>query len=164
MQIQTLYRLSGFSALIGGLLDMCAHAIPYTENSAPLEAYYAVTDILLMFGIFGLYLAHAQKTALLGFIGFVITATGIGSIIGPDAIMFDTNFYEVGITAVTIGVLIYSISLFRAKILTPTAIAWLLMAVIGIAGSALGFALSFKIAGILFGLGFVLGGWKMVKT
>lgn len=164
MQTQTLYRLSGISALLGGLVDMGAHAIPHTANSAPLEAYYAAADILLMFGIFGLYLAHAQKTGILGLIGFIIAATGIGSIIGPDAIMFDTNFYEVGISAVTIGLLIYSIVLLRAKILTPSAIAWLLMAVIGIGGSVLGYAISFKIAGLLFGLGFVLGGWKMVKT
>lgn len=80
MSSTTLYRLSGISLLIGGLLAALA-AVPVfftgEDPSSPIAATAAllriIGDVLIVVGLPGVYSRQAQRAGLLGLLGFLFT-------------------------------------------------------------------------------------------
>lgn len=58
-----LIRLAGIAAILGGALRMVSAFIPYVPDSAPLEVFYLVIDLALLFGLIG---GSARVTGRLG--------------------------------------------------------------------------------------------------
>ena len=80
MSSTTLYRLSGISLLIGGLFAALA-VVPVFFTGEDPSSHIAATaallriigDILIVVGLPGMYSRQAQRTGLLGLIGFLFT-------------------------------------------------------------------------------------------
>jgi hypothetical protein len=91
-----LVRLGALAAVVAGALRIASTFIPYEAGSAPLETFYGVIDLGLMFGLMAVYAGNAGRVGAIGFAGFAVALAGIASIVGPDAPAFGVDFYRVG--------------------------------------------------------------------
>ena len=160
---QFLYRLGGGAALIGGLLRVISSFIPYHEEVAWLEGLYSFVDICLLFGLAAIYLKYAERLGGIGVIAFVLSTTGIASIVGPDAIMFGINFYEIGAFTMITGLLFLSIQMLRNRVLLWASSLWILSFVFSVATILFSHSLLFIGAGISFGVAYMLSGIELMK-
>ncbi|MBL4788419.1 MAG: hypothetical protein JKY60_05020 [Kordiimonadaceae bacterium] len=159
-----LLRLSAFLAILGGGARVLFAYIPWGPDSPRLEALYAFEDTAMLFGLMGIYLASADKTGWIGLIGFALAAAGLASIVGPDAVMFDIEFYQIGGTIAMMGLALLGIARLRNGV-GPMAIAliWPIAFAVGILGTlTMNPLLGFIIPGILFGGGFVATGLHLI--
>ena len=166
MTHHSLLRLSAFLAILGGGARVIFAYIPWGSKSPRLEALYAFEDTAMLFGLIGIYLQSADKTGLLGLIGFALAAAGLASIIGPDAVMFDIEFYQVGGTLAMVGLALLGIARLKNSV-GPMAIAliWPSALAVGFLGTfTMNPLLGFVIPGILFGTGFVAAGLHLTYT
>jgi len=165
MNYSALYRLSGAAAVAGGVLRV-ASAFPVTQDPVTLEWLYTAIDVLLLFGLMGIYLARAEKLGFLGLASFGVAVAALSFIGGPDADPFGFSTYEQGAYTLAIAMVGLSLAWVRAgerPLVGP--LCWFGSA---IAGGVLALvpALSgygFMAAGVLFGLGFALAGIPLLK-
>lgn len=113
MKQDALYKLAGFAAIAGGLIDII-RVFPVLTDPITREWLYTVIDILLVFGLIGIYLARAEKLALLGLASFAVTMAGLNFIGGPDADPFGFSTGEQGMAVIAIGMIGFSIAWLRA--------------------------------------------------
>ncbi len=166
MKQDALYKLAGFAAIAGGLIDII-RVFPVLTDPITREWLYTVIDILLVFGLIGIYLVRAEKLALLGLASFAVTMAGLNFIGGPDADPFGFSTGEQGMAVIAIGMIGFSIAWLRAgeRPLSPPLL-WLGSAV---AAGVLGMMpapipdYALKVATILFGAGFVMAGWQLSR-
>jgi hypothetical protein len=166
MTDRSLLRALGAAAVLGGLLRIVSAFVPWTPGSAPLELFYFVVDVLLLFGLMGVYFAHRERLGKFGLFAFVVAETGIASIVGPDAMAFGIDTYAIGVVVITAGLTLLSIQMLAQRIgpRWPPA-CWIASLLIGSAGSAIGKAqLGFFAGGISFGLGFVGTGLAVYRA
>lgn len=158
MDDRTLYRLAGAAAVLGGAMRIATSFVPW-DGSAAIEAVALAIDVLLLFGLMGIYLAHRAALGWLGFGVFVLAETGIASIVGPDTVAFGIDTYLAGVHAISIGLALLGIAMLVKRVETLAAICWIASLVVGAAGGFVAQAAAgFLIGGILFGLGFVAAG------
>ncbi|MBL8546956.1 MAG: hypothetical protein JNL81_10865 [Hyphomonadaceae bacterium] len=164
MNHATLYRLSGAAAIAGGALRI-ASSFPLTQDPASLEWLYAGIDILLLFGLIGIYLQRAERLGFLGLTSFGVAVAALSFIGGPDSDPFGFSTYEQGAAALAIALVGLSMAWVRAgeKPVWP-ALAWFASVVaVGLLGTLQPLAAyGMPAAGALFGLGFVLAGLPLV--
>jgi hypothetical protein len=160
----TLWRMLGAAAVAGGALRIVSAFVPWAAGVAWLEAFYLAIDVLLLFGLMGVYFAHRERLGVAGFVAFALAETGIASIVGPDSVAFGIDAYQIGVAVIAIG-----LSLFAAVLLVRRAgpvvapILWIASTVAGLGGSGIGQPeFGFLAGGILFGLGFVAAGWDLL--
>lgn len=166
MQKDGLYKLSGFAAIMGGGLDIL-RVFPILTDPITREWLYAAIDILLVFGLIGIYLIRAERLALLGLASFAVTMAGLSFIGGPDADTLGFSTSEQGMAVIAIGMIGLSIAWLRAseKPIAPP-LCWFGSVV---AAGALGMLpapapeYALKAATILFGAGFVLAGLQLIR-
>lgn len=166
MKQDALYKLAGFAAIAGGLIDII-RVFPVLTDPITREWLYTVIDILLVFGLIGIYLVRAEKLALLGLASFAVTMAGLNFIGGPDADPFGFSTGEQGMAVIAIGMIGFSIAWLRAgeRPLSPPLL-WFGSAV---AAGVLGMMpapmpdYALKVATILFGAGFVMAGWQLAR-
>lgn len=113
MKQDALYKLAGFAAIAGGLIDII-RVFPVLTDPITREWLYTVIDILLVFGLIGIYLVRAEKLALLGLASFAVTMAGLNFIGGPDADPFGFSTGEQGMAVIAIGMIGFSIAWLRA--------------------------------------------------
>jgi hypothetical protein len=161
MSRESLFRLVGVVAILGGLLR--AIDVFATEfsgiNGAP--TLFLVTDLLLLFAIIGLYGRLTQAAGWLGLIGFGIAVIGIVTV-RSAADDIDTEVY--GTAACAFGVAVFGIAVAVARafpILGP--ILWVVALFIGAVAFALESDVMIEFAGVAFGLGFVLAGISLFR-
>lgn len=161
-----LLRLAGTAAILGGALRIVS-ALPLTQDRVTLEWLWTGIDVLLTFGLFGIYSPRAERLGFLGLASFIIAIAALSFIGGPDADVFGFSTYEQGAMTLVIALIGLSIAWLSAKekpILAP--ICWFGSA---LAAGALGAMpapfpdYAFMIAGILFGAGFVFAGLPLLK-
>ena len=165
MNTTQLFTLSGLAAIAGGLLRI-AVAFPLVSDEFTLQWLYTGIDVLLTFGIIGIYLDRATRLRFLGFASFVIAVAALSFIGGPDADPFGFSTYEQGAITLAIALVGLSIAWISAgerPILAP--LCWFGSVV---AAGALGLLpatepYGFLIAGVLFGLGFALAGYDLAR-
>ena len=162
MPASTLIRLGGFSAIVAGLLRAGSSFIPYltTEQGIFLEVLYLITDVLILFALLGVYGYQHEKAGVWGFMGFLLALIGTAIIVGPDGSIGNMEMYVVGALMISIGVLLLGIGTWRADQLSRgVPILWILSTVVGIGGFLMsGSGWTLVIAGVAFGLGFLLAG------
>ncbi|QQS48997.1 MAG: hypothetical protein IPM66_10410 [Acidobacteriota bacterium] len=169
MQTSTLIRLCGLSAILAGALRILASFIPFftSETVVSTEILYLLIDILILFGLLGIYGSQNEGAGYFGFAGFLLAMTGTALIVGPDGKLGDLDVYRTGVMLITGGMLLLAIGSLRARVLSYRAPAlWILSTLFGISGTWIGGRVEdygFVIAGVAFGLGFVVAGldvWK----
>lgn len=160
-----LYRAAGAAALAGGLLRIMA-AFPLPTDAASLEWLYAAIDVLLLFGVIGIYLSRAPRLGYLGFASFVVAVAALSFIGGPDSDPFGFSTYQEGATTLAIAMVGLSLAWVRAGE-RPWGAPLLWFASIVIAGvlallpSPLP-AYGLSAAGVLFGAGFAAAGLELM--
>jgi hypothetical protein len=83
MSLSTFLRVSGLSALIGGLLFLSTPIWFYGFPNTMIGTYADhLGTILVLWGLFGFYLSQSKRTGNLGFISFVIAFLGTAMWIG----------------------------------------------------------------------------------
>jgi hypothetical protein len=162
-----LLRVLGVAAILGGILRIASAFIPWVPGQAWLEGFYFAIDVLLLFGLMGIYFAHRARLGVFGFVAFVIAETGIASIVGPDGVMpeWGVDVYQFGVLIVTAGLTLFAVALLTTRSGAPWApLSWLASAVVGVATSFGGDPeMGFLVGGVLFGLGFALAGLELMR-
>lgn len=146
--------------MLAGALRCAATFIPTSGILADVEWLYLVIDILLLFGVMGVYFYQAAESGLFGLAGFVLAVIGIESIGGPDGMIGTVDVYSTGSSIIGIGMLLLGIgSLAAGKLPRYVPVLWMLSTGVGAAAMfAKTSEFTFPIAGVLFGLGFVGAG------
>lgn len=165
MHTAALFKLAGTAAIAGGVLRIVA-SLSWADDAVTMEWLYATIDVLLLFGLMGIYLARAERLGFLGLASFGIAAAALSFIGGPDADPFGFSTYEQGAAALAIAMVGLSIAWVRAgeRPLAP-AFCWF-ASVICVGALNLIPPLSqygFMLAGALFGLGFALAGIALLR-
>ena len=166
MNAAILFRLSGFAALLGGLARM-ASALPLPLGPLAQEALWDAIDAALTLGLIGIYLSRADKFGALGLAAFVLATASLSFIGGPDADVFGFSTYEQGAAALAISMVGLSLAWFRANArpLAPP-LCWfgavIAAGVMGMLPEPLN-GYGFVISGALFGAGFAVAGWDLLR-
>ena len=162
---EALLRMSGLAAVVAGTLRILA-AFPVFHGQITLEWLYTAIDVLLLFGLMGIYLSRPGKLGFLGLASFAVAVAALAFIGGPDADPFGFSTYEQGAAALAIAMVGLSIAWLRAgeRPLAPPLLWFASVICVGILNlapplSAYGFAA----AGALFGLGFVFAGLALLR-
>lgn len=150
-----LFRFGACAAICGGALRIAAAFILYMPQSPHLEMFYALIDLLLLFGLGAIYLHEAARLGVSGLAAFSVTFAGLASIVGPDATAFGIDVYELGAALAALGLAAFGVRLIIAGRMILAAAAWVIVPIASLWNSD---GLGFMIAGILFGLGFVTAG------
>jgi len=163
MSSAALIRLGGLAAILAGVLRAAAAFLPAMEPSVALEWLYLLIDVLLLFGLLGVYAYQHAESGIWGFAGFLLAAIGLESIGGPDGKIGDVDIYTAGATLIGIGLVVLAVGSWRGQKLpryVPTL--WVLSTVVGMSGFLVaGSTVPFQIAGVAFGLGFVGAGIRL---
>ncbi len=164
MTPSSLWRLSGLAAIVGGGLRVVSALEPWRASGEMTEIIYAVTDITLLFGLMGIYLAASARLGPLGLAAFVVAESGIASIVGPDTQVFGTDMYQLGVTVISLGLCALGVLMLVLKTGPRIAgLCWIASTAVGAGGPMLGQAeAGFFVGGILFGVGFVVAGAGIV--
>jgi hypothetical protein len=165
MNAKQLFALSGAAAIAGGLLRIFS-AFSLLSDPVSLEWLYTTIDVLLLFGLIGIYLSRAERLGFLGLASFAVAVAALSFIGGPDADPFGFSTYEQGAAALAIAMVGLSIAwLQRGERPIWAPLCWFGSVVcVGVLNfipplSPYGFPL----AGALFGLGFTLAGVDLVR-
>ena len=166
MDDRNLVRTLGAAAIIGGALRIASAFVSWSPGVWSLELFYFAIDVMLMFGLMGVYLAYRARIGLFGFIAFAIAEAGIASIVGPDTVAFGIDMYMAGVLVITVGLTLFAIQLLLTRAGPPWApLCWIASTIIGVGATAGGApALGFLAGGVLFGLGFTVAGVAMFRT
>lgn len=173
MPALTLIRLGGLSAILAGLLRAGSSFIPLftSEQSAFLEVLYLVIDLLILFGLLGVYAYQHEQAGLSGSAGFLLAFSGTAIIVGPDGSLGGVDMYILGALLISVGVVLLAIGTWRARRLSRwVPMLWVVSTLAGVGGFLLGqflWSLLLLIAGVAFGLAFVLAGlniWAGAST
>lgn len=167
MNTNALLGLAGAAAVLAGALRIFA-AFPLINDPITLEWLYTTIDVLLLFGLMGIYLPRAEKLGFMGVASFAVAVAALSFIGGPDADPFGFSTYQEGAMTLAIAMVALSLAWLRAgerPLHGP--ICWFASAVC--AGVLQLFpaplnAYGLPAAGVLFGLGFVLAGWPLVHA
>jgi hypothetical protein len=167
MKNDALLRLAGLASILAGAGRVVA-AFPWSSNATTREALYDGIDALLLFAVMGIYFARKDQLGVLGFASFVVAIASLSFIGGPDADPFGFSTYMQGAYALAIAMVGLSLAWWRAgqrPVWAP--LCWF--------GSVIAVGVlrmlpaplpdyGFTVAGILFGLGFVLAGVDLIST
>ncbi len=77
MTKNTLLRLSAVAAIVGGVLRVADAFMTAAVAVHIQQVAYVVTDLILMFGLCGIYPSRSNRLGWAGLIGFVASVTGI---------------------------------------------------------------------------------------
>jgi len=165
MDQRTLFRLSAIAAIAAGLARIGA-AFPLFTSPIEREWLYTVIDVLLLFGLIGIYLDRAPRLGYLGLASFAVAVAALSFIGGPDADPFGFNTYEQGAAALAIAMAGLSIAWFRVgeRPRGPPLCWFGSVIAAGLLGYVPGLArFGLAAAGILFGAGFTLAGLALLR-
>jgi hypothetical protein len=165
MPTLTLIRLGGLAAILAGALRMGTSFIPYSASkpSVALELLYLVIDVLILLGLLGVYGYQNEVVGKWGFLGFLLALVGTAIIVGPDGKIGAVDMSVAGSLMISVGLSIMAIGTWNARRL-PRAVPllWVTSTVVGVGGYLIGGpTVTFVIAGLAFGLAFVVAGVKI---
>jgi hypothetical protein len=145
-------------AVVGGALRVVSTFIPWAPASPWLETLYGVIDVCLLFGLIAVYLRTAERIGVVGLFFFAVSLGAEASIVGPDAVMFGIDFYQLGCAVLLIGLLGLSVQMLRVGVLRVPAGLWLASVVAGFGANAIGGKVGVLAAGAILGVGFLCAG------
>jgi hypothetical protein len=159
MNKATLVRLAAIAAIVGGVLRI-ADAFLSSSGTHFQQLAYFLTDVMLIFGLCGVYFSRSNRLGFPGLFGFILAITGILMVRSAALSIFGLSAYLVGAAVTLLGVdLISIVMLIRgvfSKLVPALWIASLAFGVLGLFGAAASWAI--PLAGITFGVGFIIAG------
>ncbi len=160
MNKSTLLRLSAVAAIVGGALRV-ADAFLTTAVAVHIQQLcYFVTDLMLLFGLCGIYLSRSNRLGLTGLLGFAVSVTGILMVRSSALSLFGLSAYLVGATVTLLGIVVIGAAmLIHAAFPQLAPILWIASLIIGVIGllpSAMSWGVT--LAGVTFGIGFIAAG------
>jgi hypothetical protein len=152
---QHVARLGGAAAMIAAFLRAIGSFLPAAPVTTALAGLYLVTDVFILLGLIGWYVAQHQRLGLSGLLGFVLSVVGV-VVIRSNGAFAGTDTYSIGAPLVVIGLLVLAATAWRAGLMgawVPGAL--LVAAVLGPVGYlAPGVSVLFAASGLAFSLGF----------
>lgn len=161
--MKSLISFGAAAAILAGFLRILAVFIPYQYQNAWLETLYAVIDIGLLFGLIAMYLTVGEQLGRLGLVCFIFALIGIASIVGPDALIFEIDFYMAGSALFIVGLAGFSICLAIRRLYYVPAMLWIASALFGVMAFVMGAPIALAGAGLLLGAGFLTAGYEMAR-
>jgi catechol 2,3-dioxygenase-like lactoylglutathione lyase family enzyme len=158
-----LIRLGGYGALLGGGLRIASALIAYDPQAAWQEVLFAAIDLSLLAALAGLYLHAGGGLGRTGRAALVLGIAATASVIGPDAVKFGIDFYQLGSAVLVLALAVVATVCLLRRMLQATAALWLAAAALGFASTVTGSAPLFVLAGAVLGLGFVLLGKALLS-
>ncbi len=166
MRQETVWRLAGVAATLGGLIDMVGPLFyPHLAQPLRLSTYVAI-DVLLLFGMLGVQSVAGQAMGWPGLIGFVIAVSGVLLVRTSAAGIWGAASYTVASAIWSIGMVVMGAALLsKGGPFRVASALWIAAFVIGLAGLALkDQGLVHRLAGWCFALGFVVAGASLART
>jgi hypothetical protein len=158
-------RLFGALAMAAGFVRIVLGFFPWSDTDPLLQGVAFAIDLGFLFGLTGFWVANAKAFGAPGLVTYLVAASGLALIVGPDGTAFGVDIYLVGVHVIGIGLVLMSIVILIRRIpARMAAAAWLLSAVANTAGLAMNRPEGFLVAGILFAAGFVFAGWTLLRT
>ena len=157
-----MHRFFALMALVGGLLHVVCSYTDGMEHLAWVQSTYMALDLMLMLAVVGLWQAQGERWGWLGQVGFVLAACGLGVISGQNGQLFDVKIYDVGSPVLALGMVLVSVSQLRVPALralpggTLGPCLVLASVVSGVASLAVAPQFMAQMAGVLFGLAFMV--------
>src|SRR5712691_5270700 len=96
MTKNTLSRLSAVAAIVGGALRVADTFLTTAVAVQIQQLAYFVTDLMLLFGLCGIYLSRSNRLGLAGLAGFAVSITGILMVRSSGLSLFGLSPYLVG--------------------------------------------------------------------
>ncbi len=122
-------------------------------------------DLLLMFGMLGVWSASQRAASPLGLAGFVLALLGLMLVRTSSARMFGEASYMIASSVWSIGMVVWAVDLLRAKTFRIAAGLWIVALVIGLVGVALkDHGPVAHVAKMSFILGFIAAGVDLIKA
>lgn len=160
MTKNTLLRLSAVAAIVGGVLRVADAFMAAAVAVHIQQGAYFVIDLMLLFGLCGIYLSRSNRLGWAGLIGFVASVTGILMVRGSVLSLFGLSAYLIGATVTLVGVVAIGTSmLIHAAFPKLAPILWIASLIIGLIGLLFP-AMSWGVllAGVTFATGFIVAG------
>jgi len=159
----TSVRALGLASIAGGTLRLIDSFVAQSLPSGTLAALYFTTDAFLLLGITGICLSRTLGVA--GVIGVVTFVVGILLVRASALGVLGSNGYQFAAAIALIGLVILSIEFLARRTSIASATLWLSAFVFGVIG-VLGFLTPVMtiLAGVAFGAGFIVAGWKDVAA
>jgi len=158
MRDATLPRISGLCAIAGGLLRAANTFAAGAVDPHTLQLLYFAIDVLLVFGLMGIYLGARQKLGLAGLAGFAVSV--IGLLIVRSGALF--GGYQTGAAVVLTGTVLLGIAMLLHTKARTAPLLWLSSLALGIASiAAPRIFLTTALAGVAYGAGFAAAGYRL---
>lgn len=164
MTSESLIKMAGAAALLGGGARIVASFIPWSPGEPSLEALYAAIDMLLLLGLVGLYGRKSTVLGAPGLVAFIVAVCSFSFIGGPDADPFGFSTYQVGAAVLALAMASFGAVALVRRAMPPWApIGWIASLLAGLLAAATGGASGLAAAGVLFGAGFTAAGLAMMR-
>lgn len=137
--------------------------IPFTEGSMVLESFYLAIDLSLLFGLLSIYTFFAHKLGTKGVVSFVLAMAALASIVGPETEAFGLDLYLLGSAILVLGMASLSISLLLNEVLIASACCWIATLILAMSAAFFQDTYTVAAAGTLFGFGFILAGYELIR-
>jgi hypothetical protein len=160
---KNLIRWGGLAAVLAGVLRAAASPWPFAEPTVALELYYLLVDVLILFGILGVYGLLGERSGVAGFLGFLFGVVGTAIIVGPDGEIGGVDMYGAGSAVLAVGLVFLAVGSWKARMLPYwVPVLWVLTAVLGFVGAGVEcLEPLFVVSGVTFGLSFVGAGVRV---
>lgn len=158
-----LTKAGGGAAIVGGSLRVASAFVPYKSDTLWLEMMYAIIDYSLLVGMSAIYLRFANQLGVLGLLTFCVITIGLSSIVGPDTEMFGVDFYQLGAGVIVSGLAILSAQLLICGMARVESSLWILSFLLSVCAVLLDMQILLTLAGVLFGLAFVISGRAILR-
>ena len=160
-----LLRLSGLAALLGGVLRITSPFFGALMPDEALHLMWAGTDLLLLFGTFGLWAATRTATRAWGVVALVVVMIGLLLVRSSAERIFGPNSYGVGAGVWGLGQALLAATILAARAgFRLASILWLISFVLGLAGARIELWLDgFGWAGIVFAAGWICAGLTLAR-
>jgi hypothetical protein len=166
MDQRTVLRLTGAAALTGAAIDVLGPAI-YPRLAEPWpHLIYVTIDVLLLFGMLGVWSAARRAASVLGLVGFVVAVFGVMLVRTASAEIFGKASYMIAASIWSIGMVVWSVDLARAKdLFRKSAGLWILALAVGLVGLAVkDQGLIAHLPKLAFAGGFIAAGFDLFKA
>ncbi len=163
MRQETVWRLAGVAAVLGGLIDLVGPLF-YPHMAEPTrQATYVLIDVLLLLGMLGVQSATGRSTGWWGVVGLAVGVSAV--LVVRSSMALGPGAYPIASALWVMGMVVMSLGILRAKgPLGGAASLWLLTFIIGVVGIGLeGQVPTHRLAAAAFALGFIAAGVRLVQ-
>ena len=143
------------AAIAGGALRIFTALFTHIEPTPFLELQYFLIDILLLFGLVAVVASWLNRLNPVSLMMLAVAFIGLASLVGPETVIDGIDYYMVGASVLSVGLVGFSMAVFHIKVLRKTAFFWTASFASGVFSMLSSNPQAFLVAGILFGLGFV---------